>query len=54
MLHVGIDSHTESLFGAFHEVASATAVNMHVHTTGNHGATFGINYFCPLDVEVDV
>ena len=54
MLHVCLDCTTESLFRSFHEVATATAVNVDFHAAGNNVHTFGINYFCAYYCKVAV
>ena len=54
MLHVSIDSHTESLFGAFHEVASATAMHVHLNAARHYMATFRVYNFGSLDMQVAV
>ena len=45
MLHVSIDSHSESLFGTFHKVTSAAAMNMHLNTTRYNNTPLGIDDF---------
>ena len=54
MAHVGIDCSTESLFAAFHKVASTTAVSMHVYSARDHIAAFGVYYLCIDNMEVNV
>ena len=43
MLHVSGDSSTESILRTFHEIASATSVDMYFHSAGNNIHTFGVD-----------
>lgn len=54
MLQVRIDRCTESIFAAFNKVASATAVCVHIDTTGNYIASVDIDDFSSNNVQVDV
>ena len=50
MLHVRLDSHAERLFGALHEVASATSMHVQLYSAGHDIASFGVDDFCVYDV----
>ncbi|EJW99427.1 hypothetical protein EVA_12466 [gut metagenome] len=52
ILHVGVNSHLERFGGAFHEVAAATAVYVHVDTARNDVSALGIDDFCTFHVQV--
>ena len=54
MLQVCVDCFTESVFAAFDKVASATAVCVHVDTTGNYIAPVDVDDFSSYNVQVDV
>ena len=54
MLHVCLYGNAESLFRALHEVASATAMHVHLNAARNYIATLGIYDFCIYDVEITV
>ena len=54
MLHVSSYSTTESLFGAFHEVVSATTVYVDVDTARNNIHTLCINHICAYYCEVAI
>ena len=43
VLHVGIHRRAESFFRTFHEVATTTAVNVQLNTTGHDVATLGVD-----------
>ena len=46
MFHVCLDCTAESLLGAFHEVAAATAMDVDLNTTGNNVHALCVDYFC--------
>lgn len=50
MLHVCLNSYAESLFRSFHEVTTATTMNVHFNTARYYNATFGIDSFCAFNV----
>ena len=54
MLQVRIHRCTESVFAAFYEVASATAMRVHINAAGNDIASLGIDDFGSYNVQVDV
>ena len=54
MLQVRIHRSTKSVFAAFYEVASATAMRMHINAAGNNIASLGIDDFGSYNVQVDV
>ena len=54
VLHVRIYCYAESLFFAFHKVASAAAVHVHFDAARHDVAAFCVNDFCSLDSEVIV
>ena len=51
---MGLYGYAESLFGAFHKVATATAVHVHFDAARHHVAAFGIEHFCAFDGQVGV
>ena len=54
MLQVRIHRCTESVFAAFYEVASASAMRVHINAAGNDIASLGIDDFGSYNVQVDV
>ncbi len=54
MLQVRIHRCTESVFATFYEVASATAMRVHINAAGNNIASLGIDDFGSYNVQVDV
>ena len=54
MLQVRIHRSTESVFAAFYEVASTTAMRVHINAAGNNIASLGIDDFGSYNVQVDV
>ena len=49
VLHVGIYRRAESFFRTFHEVATATAVNVQLNTTGHDVASLGVDLLRTLN-----
>ena len=54
VLHVRINRYAESLFFAFHKVASAAAVHVHFDAARHDVAAFCIDYLCAFDNEAVV
>ena len=54
MLHVRLNGHTESLFAAFHKVATATAMYVHLHSARHYITSLSVNDFCVYDMEITV
>ena len=54
MLQVRVHRSTESVFATFYEVASATAMRVHINAAGNDIASLGIDDFGSYNVQVDV
>ena len=54
VFHVGFDRIAESVFGTFHEIASATAMCMDFYTAGQYIHSFYINQLCTDNGEVAI
>lgn len=54
MFHVGINGHAESLLAAFHEIAAATAMHVHLNAARHYMATFRVYNLGSLDMQVAV
>ncbi len=52
MLQVRVHRSTESVFATFYEVASATAMRVHINAAGNNIASLGIDDFGSYNVQV--
>ena len=49
-----LDGYTESLFCAFHKVATATAMYVQLYSARHYITTLGVDDFCVYDVEITV
>ena len=49
VLHVGVYRRAESFFRTFHEVATTTAVNVQLNTTGHDVASFSVDLLRPFN-----
>ena len=49
VLHVGVYRRAEIFFRTFHEVATTTAVNVQLNTTGHDVASFSVDLLRPFN-----